>query len=75
MTVVRLLDQLEGAAEGYLTLEEAQRAAGQDLARLIAEGVLLVDYRQRLEPSGEVRSVTLCRLNRHHPAVRRAGGD
>ena len=68
--LVRLVDQLESAAEGYLTLDQVQRAAGRDLSDVIAEGVLLVDYRTGWDSaSGVAFPVTLCRLNRHHPLV------
>lgn len=73
--LVRLLDRLEDAAESYVTLEdvEAAIAGGHgsgneiDLAQAIADDVVLIDLRQRVDGS----SVTLCRLNRHHPLVAR----
>lgn len=63
--LVRLVDKLEDTSEGYLTLEEIEAAAGRPLAASVANGLLLVDYRTRLDGT----PVTLCRLNRHHPLV------
>lgn len=63
--LVRLIDTLEEKAESYLTLDEVTQAAAQDVSKAIAEGLLLVDYRTRLDGA----QVTLCRLNRHHPLV------
>jgi hypothetical protein len=65
--LVRLVDSLEDRAESYLTLDEVQAAAGEDVASAVAEGLLLVDFRQRLDGT----AVTLCRLNRRHPMVAR----
>lgn len=63
--LVRLVDRLEDDAEGYLTLDEVTAAAGVNVDAAIAEGLLLVDYRTRLDGG----RVTLCRLNRRHPLV------
>ncbi len=63
--LVRLLDRLEEEAESYLTLADAEAAAGHELHDAIARGILLVDRRTRLDGT----PVTLCRLNRHHPLV------
>ena len=63
--LVRLVDRLEDDADGYITLEEVDRAASADVASAIQEGLLLVDYRTRLDGT----PVTLCRLNRRHPLV------
>jgi hypothetical protein len=63
--LVRLVDSLEDRVESYLTLAEIQAATGHDLSKAIADGLLLVDYRNRVDGS----AVTLCRLNRHHPLV------
>jgi len=63
--LVRLVDRLEDEADGYITLEEVERVAGADVACAIQEGLLLVDYRTRLNGT----PVTLCRLNRRHPLV------
>jgi hypothetical protein len=63
--LVHLVDRLEDQAESYVTLEQVERAAGVDVSRAIAEGLLLVDYRTRDDGS----RVTLCRLNRRHPRV------
>jgi hypothetical protein len=63
--LIRLVDNLEDRADSYLTLEEVEAAAGEPLEAAIAEHVLLVDYRTRLDGS----PVTLCRLNRRHPLV------
>jgi hypothetical protein len=64
--LVRLIDGLEDAAAGYVTLADIEAAAGEALADPIARGLLLVDHRTREDGS----HVTLCRLNRHHPLVR-----
>jgi hypothetical protein len=63
--LIRLVDSLEDKAESYITLEEVEAAAGGDVSWAIAESLLLVDYRTRLDGT----SVTLCRLNRRHPLV------
>jgi len=63
--LVRLVDRLEDEADGYITLEDVDRVAGADVASAIQEGLLLVDYRTRLDGT----PVTLCRLNRRHPLV------
>lgn len=63
--LVRLVDGLEDAADGYLTLDQLEAAAGEALADPIARGLLLIDHRTRLDGT----PVTLCRLNRHHPLV------
>jgi hypothetical protein len=63
--LVRLVDGLEDRAESYLTLNEVMAAAGEDVSEAIGSGLLLVDYRTRADGS----SITLCRLNRHHPLV------
>jgi hypothetical protein len=64
--LVRLVDELEARADSYVTRDEVEAAApGYDLASAIADGVLLVDYRTRLDCT----QVTLCRLNRRHPLV------
>ena len=63
--LVRLIDELEESAAGYVTLEEVERAVGSQVTAQIGSGVLLVDFRTRLDGT----AVTLCRLNRHHPLV------
>ena len=63
--LVRLVDRLEERAEGYLTLDEVQRAAGGDVSREIEDGLLLLDHRARADGA----PVILCRLNRRHPVV------
>ncbi len=63
--LVRLVDALEEKAATYVTLEEVQAAAGGDVSAAIAEDLLLVDYRMRVDGA----SMTLCRLNRRHPLV------
>jgi hypothetical protein len=63
--LVRLVDQLEDATAGYLTLAEVEAAAGENVSPAVASGLLLVDHRTRLDGT----EVTLCRLNRHHPLV------
>ena len=68
--LIRLIDELEGRAEGYLTLPEVEAAGGQQVDAAIEASILLVDHRTRLDvTSGELASVTLCRLNRQHPLV------
>ena len=69
--LIRLIDELEGRAEGYLTLPEVEAAGGQQVDAAIEASILLVDHRTRLDvTSGELASVTLCRLNRQHPLVK-----
>jgi hypothetical protein len=68
--VIRLVDDLENRAAGYLRLAEVERALGGPASDAIASGVLLVDYRERIDDRGEREPVTLCRLNRQHPLVR-----
>jgi hypothetical protein len=63
--LVRLVDRLEDRAAGYLTLEEVERAAASEVSEAIARGLLLIDYRTRVDGA----RVTLCRLNRRHPLV------
>ena len=63
--LVRLVDELEDKAAIYLTLEQVETAAGSDVSAAITEGLLLVDYRTRVDGA----RVTLCRLNRRHPLV------
>jgi hypothetical protein len=63
--LIRLVDKLEEGAAPYLTLEEVERALGADVSAAVADAVLLVDYRTRLDGT----AVTVCRLNRHHPLV------
>jgi hypothetical protein len=63
--LIRLVDGLEDRAAGYVTLDEVEAAGAQNVAEAIADGVLLVDHRTRVDGT----AVTLCRLNRHHPAV------
>ena len=64
--LVHLVDALEDIAESYLTLDQVRSAAGDaDLNAAITGGLLLVDYRTRVDGT----SVTLCRLNRRHPLV------
>jgi transcriptional regulator GlxA family with amidase domain len=67
LALVRLVDQLEDTAGSYLSLEDVERAFGSSVARSVAEGLLVVDHRTRLDGT----PVTLCRLNRHHPLVRK----
>jgi hypothetical protein len=67
--LVRLVERLEDSAESYVTLDDVQASAG-DVSAAITAGLLLVDYRTRVDG----RSVTLCRLNRHHPLVLKLTG-
>ena len=75
MGLVRLVDCLETRTSGYLTLDAVRAAAGPLLDLIepaVADYVLLVDQRTRLDRNtGEVKPITVCRLNRHHPLVRR----
>jgi hypothetical protein len=69
--LIRLIDELEDRAAGYLTLPEVEAAGGQQVDAAIDASILLVDHRTRLDvTSGELASVTLCRLNRQHPLVK-----
>jgi hypothetical protein len=68
--LVRLVDRLEDRGKGYVTLQSVAAAGASDLEAAIAEHVLLVDYRQRVDGT----PVTLCRLNRRHPLVARLTG-
>jgi hypothetical protein len=70
VALIRLVDELEDKADGYITLEQVERAVGFAVSRPIADGILLVDHRAR--PDGS--QITLCRLNRHHPLVARLTG-
>jgi hypothetical protein len=63
--LVKLVDALEDRAASYLTLDDVQRAAGGDVSSAVADGLLLVDHRTRLDGSPVIQ----CRLNRHHPLV------
>jgi hypothetical protein len=70
--LVRLVDQLEAEAPGYVRLEQVQDLLDAALVEAaIAEDVLLLDERLALDAaSGELAPTTLCRLNRRHQAVR-----
>ncbi|MGI9149513.1 MAG: hypothetical protein ACR2IK_23685 [Chloroflexota bacterium] len=68
--LVHLVDGLEDSADGYVTLAQVEAAAGHQVSDPIARGLLLVDYRTRLDGT----PVTLCRLNRHHPLVAQLTG-
>jgi hypothetical protein len=63
--LIRLVDELEDKAAIYVTLEDVQAAAGSGVAQAIADGILLVDHRTRVDGT----QMTVCRLNRHHPLV------
>lgn len=70
---LRRVDDLEAASATYLTLESLRVSglAAAYLNQAIAESMLLVDRRRRLDPeTGAMATITLCRLNRHHPLVR-----
>jgi hypothetical protein len=64
--LIRLVDALEDRAQSYVTLAEIEQRAGTDVSDAVQRGVLLVDYRTRVDGT----PVTLCRLNRRHPLVR-----
>ena len=68
--LIRLVDGLEDRAESYVTLDEVRAACATDVDSAIAEHILLVDYRTRVDGS----PVTLCRLNRRHPLVAQLTG-
>jgi hypothetical protein len=69
--LIQIVDELEAHADGYITLEQVEEALGHSTADAIAQSLLLVDYRELVDPStGERTAVTLCRLNRQHPLVR-----
>ncbi|GAC1321775.1 MAG: hypothetical protein NVSMB2_18770 [Chloroflexota bacterium] len=65
--LIRAVDALEGRAPGYLTRGDVESEVGRSVESEIAAGLLLVD--DRTDVDGQ--SVTLCRLNRHHPDVQR----
>jgi hypothetical protein len=65
--LIRLVDKLEDRAETYVTVDEVAAAGGTHLEVAIAQHVLLVDHRTRVDGV----PVTLCRLNRRHPLVAR----
>lgn len=70
---LRRVDDLEVASETYLTVEglRADGLAAAELDQAVADSMLLVDRRTRLDPlTGAETAITLCRLNRHHPLVR-----
>jgi hypothetical protein len=68
--LVRLVDALEDQTDTYVTLDQVESAAGADVSWAVAEHILLVDYRTRIDGS----PATLCRLNRRHPMVERLCG-
>jgi hypothetical protein len=74
--LIRIVDELEArAGAGYVTLADVETASGGDASAAIADQVLLVDHRLRLDANtGNVTAVTLCRLNRHHAMVKHLTG-
>jgi hypothetical protein len=64
-TLIQIVDALEDAADGYLTLDQVRAAIAADVSEAVEANVLLVDYRTRADGT----DVTLCRLNRRHPDV------
>ncbi|HEY1293736.1 MAG TPA: hypothetical protein VGJ60_11695 [Chloroflexota bacterium] len=64
-TLIQIVDALEDAADGYLTLDQVRAAGASDISEAVDALVLLVDYRTRADGT----DVTLCRLNRRHPDV------
>ena len=70
--LVRVVDGLEAASEGYLELDAVRDAAdAASVQAALADDLLLVDRRTRLAAdTGEPTPVTVCRLNRRHPLVR-----
>jgi hypothetical protein len=74
-TLIRLVDDLEARADGYVTLEDVEAAGGQQIDAAIEANVLLLDHRTKLDvTTGLFTSVTLCRLNRHHGLVKQLTG-
>lgn len=65
--LIRAIDDLEGRVAGYVTREQVEDLVGRSVETEIADDVLLVDHRTRLDG----QPVTLCRLNRYHPTVQR----
>jgi hypothetical protein len=63
--LVRLVDSLEDRSETYVTLSDVESAFGAPVDAYVADAILLVDYRTRLDGT----RITLCRLNRRHPLV------
>jgi hypothetical protein len=65
--LIRQVDELEDRAQGYLTFDQVASTIGGDvdLAGAIADHVLLIDRRTRLDGT----PVVVCRLNRRHPLV------
>jgi hypothetical protein len=73
--LIRIVDDLESRAAGYVRLPEIEQRVGSDLPHAIEAHVLLVDHRTQFDvETGEFSSVTLCRLNRHHPLVQQLTG-
>src|SRR3954454_12605549 len=68
--LVRLVDDLEGRAAGYITLDDVERSAGRSVADEIAQGLLRGDYREVVDGSDVPTRVTLCVRYRHHPLLR-----
>lgn len=71
--LARTVDGLEDRASGYITLQEVRAEVGDDPAveAALAEDLLLVDYRERLDTTTwQIEPVTFCRLNRHHPVAK-----
>jgi len=72
--LVRQVDAREAAAAGgYVALDQVRGLCDAATVQwALAADVLLVDNRTRLDQeSGAPRPFVLCRLNRHHPIVRR----
>jgi hypothetical protein len=63
--LIALVDRLEDRADSYVTLEQVESAVGASVRWAIADHLLLIDERTRVDGS----RVTLCRLNRRHPEV------
>ena len=69
--LIRIVDDLEAHADGYVSLEQVEEALGHSSEEAIAGSLLLIDYRERIDATTGTRTpVTLCRLNRQHPLVR-----
>lgn len=63
--LITAVNRLEELADDTLTVGDLEAARVEGIAEAIADGVLLVDYRTRLDGG----QVVLCRLNRRHPDV------
>src|SRR5262249_57687082 len=69
--LIQIVDELEAHADGYITLEQVEEALGHSTADAIAQSLLLVDYREFVDPStGERTAVTPSLPNPQRPPGR-----